>query len=100
MERRFPVKAPAPVPEVPVAREEFRQRRILSREEKKLRSRIDFLEKEIAKTEDRMKQIEAQLASPGPETDVMELTRSYLEDKRDLDARIQEWETLMGKMEE
>jgi len=100
LERRFPVKAPAPVPEVPVAREEFRQRRILSREEKKLRSRIDFLEKEIAKTEDRMKLIEAQLASPGPETDVMELTRSYLEDKRDLDARIQEWETLMEKMEE
>ncbi len=100
LERRFPVKAPAPAPEVPVAREEFRQRRILSREEKKLRSRIDFLEKEIAKTEDRMKQIEAQLASPGPETDVMELTRSYLEDKRDLDARIQEWETLMEKMEE
>ena len=46
-----------------------------------------------------MKKIEAVLAAPGPSDDIMELTRTYLECKRDLDACTAEWETLMMKLE-
>ena len=42
-----------------------------------------------------MKEIEAVLASPGENDDIMELTRSYLEQKRDLDAWTAEWEQLI-----
>ena len=41
-----------------------------------------------------MKKIEAVLSSPGADDDVMELTRTYLEDKRDLDAKTEEWAEL------
>ena len=56
---------------------------------------MDFLEKEIEKLEARMKQIEGVLSSPGEGDDVMELTREYLECKRDLDAKTDEWGELI-----
>ena len=77
------------------ARQDYMQRKSVSKEERKIRNRIDFLEKEIEKAEQRMKEIEAVLAAPGPSDDVMELTRSYLENKRELDAKTEEWEKLM-----
>ena len=46
-----------------------------------------------------MKGIEAKLAAPGPEDDVMELTREYLELKRDLDAKTEEWMTVGSTLE-
>ena len=39
--------------------------------------------------------IEAILTAPGPDDDIMELTRSYLEAKRALDAFTEEWGTLI-----
>jgi len=42
-----------------------------------------------------MKQIEGLLSSPGEGDDVMELTREYLECKRDLDAKTDEWGELI-----
>ena len=60
-----------------------------------MRNRISFLETEIGKDEARMKKIESVLAAPGPSDDIMELTREYLELKRDLDAKTDEWATLM-----
>ena len=42
-----------------------------------------------------MAEIETLLAAPGPDDDIMELTREYLERKRDLDAMTDEWATLM-----
>ena len=63
--------------------------------EKKKRQRIDFLEKQIAKDESRMKAIEAVLSAPDEGDDIMELTRSYLECKRDLDAKTDEWGSLI-----
>ncbi len=45
-----------------------------------------------------MKKIEEVLASPGPDDDIMELTRSYLEHKRDLDARTEEWAELSEQL--
>ena len=62
-----------------------------SKEEKKRRNRVSFLEKEIEKLEARMKEIEAVLSSPKEGDDIMELTREYLECKRDLDAKTEEW---------
>ena len=73
------------------AAEVFRQNKEKSRQDRKKKNRISYLEAEIAKDEERMKQIEAVLSAPGPGDDIMELTREYLERKRSLDARTEEW---------
>ena len=100
LERRFhPAATPVPAKEETAAKQEYNQRKSVSKEERKLRNRIDFLEKEIGKAEDRMKKIETVLAAPGPSDDIMELTRTYLECKRDIDAYTAEWETLMVQLE-
>lgn len=74
--------------DVKLSYEEMKAR---SKEEKKRRNRASFLEKEIEKLEARMKEIEAVLSSPKEGDDIMELTREYLECKRDLDAKTEEW---------
>ena len=66
-----------------------------NREQKKIQNRIAFLEAESDKISARMKKIEAVLSAPGEGDDIMELTREYLELKRDLDAKTQEWERLV-----
>ena len=71
------------------------QRRHISREDRKKKNRISYLEAEIGKLEGRMKEIETVLSSPKETDDIMELTRSYLELKRELDARTDEWAELM-----
>ena len=43
-----------------------------------------------------MKEVETLLSAPTPETDIMELTRSYLELKRELDEKMEESITLEG----
>jgi len=100
LERRFgKVSAPsgqsAPEAKKAVARDDFASRKAVSKEARKLRNRISFLESEIGKDEAKMKEIEAVLASPGPSDDIIELTREYLEIKRDLDAKTDEWATLI-----
>ena len=82
------------VQDVSEGKKDFVTRKAVSKEERKVRNRIAFLEKEIAKLEESMKKIEAVLSSPGADDDVMELTRTYLEDKRDLDAKTEEWAEL------
>ena len=62
--------------------------------DRKTRNRISYLECEIEKLEARMKEIEAVLSAPSPQDDIMELTREYLECKRDLDAKTDEWGSL------
>ena len=42
-----------------------------------------------------MKEIETVLAAPTEKDDIFELTRTYLECKRDLDAKTEEWGTLI-----
>jgi len=66
-----------------------------SRIERKKQNRISYLENEIGKLEKCMKDIEVVLASPGPNDDIIELTRSYLEEKRELDALTEEWGSLI-----
>ena len=82
------------------AQKEFEQRRNDSKEIRRIRHRVEFLETEIGKVEARMKDIEKILSNPGPDDDIMELTRTYLEDKRELDHKTAEWESLIEKLEE
>lgn len=82
------------------AQKEFEQRRTDSKETRRIRHRVEFLESEIGKVEAKMKDLEKILSNPGPDDDIMELTRTYLEDKRELDHKTAEWESLMEKLDE
>ena len=93
-----------PVPSEPAAREtaksdeskaEYQKNKFISKEERKIKNRISFLEKCIGELETRMKAIETTLAAPDPDDDIMDLTREYLELKRDLDAKTEEWGKLI-----
>ena len=81
------------------ARQEYQAQKYVSKEEKKIRNRISFLEKGIEQLEIKMADIESRLTAPGPEDDVMELTRAYLENKRELDFKMEEWEKLNESLE-
>ena len=81
------------------AKQEYQTKKYVSKEEKKIRSRISFVEKKIEELEGRLAEIESVLMNPGPEDDVMELTRSYLETKRELDYKMEEWEKLNESLE-
>ena len=79
--------------------QEFEAHKFVSKEEKKLRNRVSFLEKQIAELEEKMKAIENILQNPGKEDDVMDLTRDYLELKREMDAKTDEWAEVSEKLE-
>ena len=81
------------------ARQEYQAKKYVSKEEKKVRNRISFLEKGIEQIETKMAEIEAKLTDPGPDDDIMELTRAYLENKRELDFKMEEWEKLNESLE-
>ena len=81
------------------AKQEYQAKKYLSKEEKKIKNRISFLEKGIETIEEKMKEIESVLSNPGPGDDVMELTRAYLENKRELDFKMEEWEKLNESLE-
>ena len=76
------------------AAEEYKAKKFISKEERKLRNRISYLEKKIEEVSARMKEIEQVLANPSPSDDYMELTREFLEHKRDVDAMTDEWAEL------
>ena len=101
LERRYQPAAAKPAAQ-PVETENqkaYNARKAVSKEERKIRNRINFLENEIDRIEKEMKKIEAVLANPGADDDIMELTRAYLEHKRDLDARTEEWAELSEQMD-
>ncbi len=81
------------------AKQEYQAKKFISKEEKKIRSRISFVEKKIEELEGKMAEIESVLMTPGPDDDVMELTRAYLENKRELDFKMAEWEKLNESLE-
>ncbi len=81
------------------AKQEYQAKKYLSKEEKKIKNRISFVEKKIDEYETKMSEIEAKLMNPGPEDDVMDLTRAYLENKRELDYKMEEWEQLNEQLE-
>ena len=82
------------------AKQEYQAKKFVSKEERKIRNRISFLEKGIESIEAKMAEIEAVLSNPGPEDDVMDLTRAYLENKRELDFKMAEWEQLNEQLED
>ena len=82
------------------AKQEYQAKKYVSKEEKKIKNRISFLEKKIEEYETKMAEIEAKLMSPGPDDDVMDLTRAYLENKRELDYKMEEWSELNEKLEQ
>lgn len=102
LERRFheaePAKPAEPV--ISAGKQDFIAKKTISKEERKLRNRISFLEKEIESAENKMKKIETVLSNPGKDDDVMELTRTYLEHKRDLDAMTEEWAELSEQIDQ
>ncbi|MBQ1707544.1 MAG: ABC-F family ATP-binding cassette domain-containing protein, partial [Bacteroidales bacterium] len=81
-------------PEQPRQKVDYQQQKQLSREEKRAKNRQNQLEKQIADLEAKMADIEKVLSAPAPDTDIMDLTRQYLELKRDLDAKMEEWASL------
>ena len=98
LERLAPVEKVADDRKVQ-AQETFQARKTVSKEIRKIQNRVDYLEKEIGKLEKRQAAIEQVLAAPGPQDDVMELTREYLENKRSLDAFTEEWSLQLEKLE-
>ena len=94
-----PAATREPQPVVKPAKADNTAFKAQSKEQKKIKNRIDYLEKEIGKDEKRMKEIEAVLAAPGEKDDIMELTREYLELKRSLDTATEEWTNLMEQLE-
>ena len=81
------------------AKQEYEAKRFVSKEERKIRNRISFLEKGIEQLEEKMTEIEAVLSDPGPDDDIMELTRAYLENKREVDFKMAEWEKLSEQLD-
>ena len=73
----------------------YEEKREVVKIDRKKKNRISYLECEIEKLESRMKEIETVLAAPTEKDDIFELTRTYLECKRDLDAKTEEWGTLI-----
>jgi ATP-binding cassette subfamily F protein 3 len=73
---------------------DYQQQKQQSKEEKRAKNRQNQLEKQIADLEAKMADIEKVLAAPTPDVDIMDLTRTYLELKRDLDAKMDEWASL------
>lgn len=102
LERRFgPVSAATDaVKKENVRKTESEQRRNESKELRRLKHRVDILETEIGKIEVKMKEIEKVLSNPTAGDDIMELTRAYLEHKRELEHKTGEWEQLMEKIED
>ena len=82
------------------AKQEYQAKKFISKEERKIKNRISFLEKQIGEIEAKMSDIEAVLSNPGKDDDVIELTRAYLENKRELDFKMEEWEKLNESLEE
>ena len=74
----------------------FEERKQENKMDRKKKNRISWLECEIGKLEAKMKEIETTLSAPTEKDDIMELTRTYLECKRDLDAKTEEWGELIG----
>ena len=94
----------APAPEKAQAQpsegvKEFQKMKAVSKEERKIRNRIDYLEKQISAHEEKMAEIEKILANPGNNDDILDLTREYLEHKRTMDEETLEWTSLMEQID-
>lgn len=78
----------------------FIGQKAVSREEKRLKNLLEKTEKEIERLEAEIKVIEIMLANPEKNNDILKSTRQYLEYKRELDAKISEWDIIVDKINE
>ena len=85
---------PADKTAVAPAKRDLRRDREQEKEQKRLKNRRDNLEKRIASLEEEMAAIEKELSAPDADTDIMELTRKYLELKRDVDSAMEQWASM------
>ena len=95
LERSVPAAASAPSltgGEKEGRQQAFQRRRSEMKEIGRLRKYIETLEIEIGNLEEKMRKIESVLAAPQEGDDVMELTRTYLECKREADHKTALWE--------
>ena len=99
LERRFGKEEKPVEAKKAEAQVAFNEKKSASKEDRKLKNRVSLIEDEIAKIESDMKTLEAKMAAPEADTDVVELTRQYLEDKRKLDSLTDEWTELMERLE-
>ncbi len=84
-------EAAAPQKGVPLS---YQQQKEISRQDKKRKDRIKFLEGEISSLEEAIRKIESELAEPVEGLDIMAKTQEYLDLKRKLDAYTEEWFSL------
>ncbi len=84
-------EAAAPQKGVPLS---YQQQKEISRQDKKRKDRIKFLEGEISSFEEAIRKIESELAEPVEGLDIMAKTQEYLDLKRKLDAYTEEWFSL------
>lgn len=77
----------APVAQDKGAKLSYEEQKELRRKQKQ----VEICEKKIKGLEEKMKEIEGKLAMPEAGTDIDTLTREYLELKRELDIRMEEW---------
>ena len=99
LERRYAPAEKAPQKKNTTREEQYAARKSETKQQRKLRTRVDYLEKEISRREARMAEIEKKLANPGNNDDILELTREYLEQQRDRDAFFQEWGELSEQLD-
>lgn len=95
LDRKAPVATPVKEEVKASSSDSYKNLKQENKEQRKIKNRIEWLEKESDRIATRMKEIEAVLAAPGDGDDIMELTREYLELKRDLDIKTEEWEKLI-----
>ncbi|MGM9762772.1 MAG: ribosomal protection-like ABC-F family protein [Candidatus Cryptobacteroides sp.] len=81
------------------AQQEYQEKKFMSKQERKTRNRIAFLEEKIGGLEARMKEIEERLMNPGPDDNIMALSGDYLNLKNELDYRTEEWAKLLEEVE-
>jgi len=102
LERKDTPSAPAasaPVGRKAEAQEQFSRNRAAGKEMRRIRNRIDYLEREIAKNEAKMSEIEKKLANPAENADIFDMTREYLEAKRTADEMTEEWGRLQEELD-
>ena len=97
--RNGPVEQPKAQAQKNGGEQKFQQQKAVSKEMRKIKNRIDYLEKEISAHEARMAQIEKILANPGNNDDILTLTSEYLENKMGLERKTEEWTGLMEQLE-
>ena len=88
------VPAASETPQPRTGQQDYNERKAQAREDKRIQNRRNALEKQIASIEEQMSAIEKVLEAPAADTDIMQLTRDYLELKRDLDYKMNEWAEL------